>query len=273
MKKIVVFQDRRIRRIWHDDEWWFSVIDVVEALTESSNSRRYWSDLKRKLTEQEGFELYEKIVQLKLESPDGKSYRTDCANTKNMLRIIQSIPSKNAEPFKQWLAKVGYERVQEIENPELAYERAKKYYDLKGYPKDWIEQRVQSIKVRQELTDEWKKRDVTEEHEYAILTNEISTATFGIPIKEHKELKNLDPKFKNQNLRDHMTSLELVFNMLGEASTKEIAKEQDAQGFSENKTAAEKGGQIAGDARKSLEKQTGKSVVSKKNVDDIQKLT
>ncbi len=263
--KIVVFQDKKIRRIWYNQEWFFSVVDVVEALTDSSNSRRYWSDLKRQIEETEGFELYEKIVQLKLESSDGKKYATDCANTENMFRIIQSIPSKKAEPFKRWLAKVGYERIQEIENPELGQDRIKEYYELKGYPKEWIDKRLRGIAIRQELTEEWSKRGVEEKREYAILTNEISKATFGVGIHDHKGIKGLDSKFKNQNLRDHMTDLELIFNMLGEASTTEITKKKDAQGFVENKSVAKEGGKIAGDARKKLEQKTEESVVCEKN--------
>jgi DNA-damage-inducible protein D len=264
MDKLVVFQNKRIRRVWHKEEWYFSVIDVVEALEASTIPKRYWADLKSKLSE-EGFEPYDEIVQLKLEAPDGKKRLTDCANTENMLRIVQSIPSKKAEPFKRWLAKVGYERIQEIENPELAQERAKEYYELKGYPKEWIDKRLRGIAVRQTLTDEWKKRGIEENKEYAILTNEISEATFGVAIKDHKKIKCLDTRFNNQNLRDHMTDLELIFNMLGEASTTEIAKAKDARGFTENKDAAKDGGKIAGDARKKLEEKTKKKVVSKKN--------
>lgn len=260
--KLVVFEDKKIRRIWHTDEWFFSVVDVVEVLTESSIPRRYWSDLKKQL-EKEGFELYEKIVQLKLESSDGKKYSTDCANTKNVFRIIQSIPSKKAEPFKLWLAKVGYERVQEIENPELAHDRAKKYYEMKGYSDSWIDKRLRGIAVRHGLTDEWKSRDIKRPSEFAILTDEIARATFNLTTKEHKVYKGLDPKFKNQNLRDNMTELELIFGMLGEASTKEITKTNNSQGMDECKFSAKEGGDIAGRARKDLEKSIGRSVVSK----------
>jgi len=262
--KLVVFQDKKIRRIWHNDEWYFSVIDIVSVLTESKDAHDYWYRLKKRELES-GVELSTNCRQLKLESDDGKFYLTDCSNTKSLFRIIQSIPSKKAEPFKRWLAKVGYERVQEIENPELAQNRARKYYELKGYPKDWIDKRIHSIVIRQELTGEWDKRGVEEGKEFAILTNEISKATFGVGVQGHKKIKGIEPKFKNQNLRDHMTNLELVFNMLGEASTTEIAKVKDAQGFGENKTAAKEGGKIAGDARKNLEEKTGKKVVSKKN--------
>ncbi|MFT7615966.1 MAG: DNA-damage-inducible protein D [Candidatus Woesearchaeota archaeon] len=263
--RLVAFQDKKIRREWYDDEWYFSIVDIIMALTDSSIPRRYWSDLKKQIEMNEGSELYGKIVQLKMESSDGKKYATDCANTRDMFRIIQSIPSKKAEPFKQWLAKVGYERIQEIENPELAQNRAKEYYELKDYPKEWIDKRLRGISVRQALTDEWKNRGVEEKKEYAILTNEISKATFGVSIHDHKRIKNLNPKFKNQNLRDHMTDLELIFNMLGEASTTTIAKNKNAQGFIENKLAAKEGGNIAGDARNKLEQKTGDKIVSKKN--------
>lgn len=266
--KLIVFQGNNIRKTWHNDEWWFSVVDIIEILTESSIPKRYWSDLKSKLKE-EGFEMYDKIVQLKFKASDGKFYATDCANTENALRIVQSISSKKAEPMKRWLARVGYERVQEIENPELAMGRAKDYYKLKGYPEEWIEKRLRSIAIRKGLTDEWDKREIKEKREFAILTNEINKATFEVSIKEHKQIKKLNPKFKNQNLRDHMTDLELIFNMLGEASTKEIAKAKDARGFNENKAVAKEGGTIAGDARKQLEKETGKKVVSSDNAKQL----
>lgn len=263
-KALVVFEGKQIRRIWYKEGWWFSVVDIITVLTESTIPRRYWSDLKIKLNE-ESFELYEKIVQLKLPAADGKYYETDCANTESLFRIIQSIPSKKAEPFKLWLAQVGYERIQEIENPELAQDRAKEYYELKGYPKDWIDKRIRGIAIRQELTDEWKNRGVQEKREYAILTNEISKATFGVPIKVHKEIKGLDPKFKNQNLRDHMTDLELIFSMLGERLTTEATRKKDAQGFVENKEAAQEGGKVAGRARKDAENTFGIKVVSPDN--------
>jgi len=257
---LVVFQGKRIRRVWNEGEWFFSVVDVVDALEASTIPKRYWSDLKAKLSE-EGFEPYDKIVQLRLIAEDGKSRETDCANTKNVFRIIQSIPSPKAEPFKLWLAKVGYERVQEIENPELAQARMKELYKAKGYSDAWIEKRVRGIAIRQELTDEWDKRGVKEDREYAILTNEISKATFGKTVDEYKKLKGL----KRENLRDHMADLELIFNMLGEASTTEIARKKDARGFDENRTAAMKGGKIAGDARDKLELETGTSIVTTDN--------
>jgi hypothetical protein len=269
-EKLILFRDKKIRRIWHNEEWFFSVVDVVEALDASNRSRKYWADLKKKLTE-EGFEMSDKIGQLKLEAPDGKRYLTDCANTKSIFRIIQSIPSKKAEPFKRWLAKVGYERMQEIENPELAQDRAKEYYGKKGYPKDWIEKRLRGIAIRQDLTDEWKNRNVKEGKEYAILTNEIAKETFGVSIKEHKEIKSLDPKFENENLRDHMTDLELIFNMLGEKVATEITKKDEAEGFNECLDAGRRGGKVAGDARVNAEKEIGRSVVSKENYGNIKK--
>jgi DNA-damage-inducible protein D len=195
-----------------------------------------------------------------------------CWNITGILRLIQSIPSKNAEPFKRWLAKVGHQRIQEIENPELAQDRAKEYYEKKGYPESWIDKRLRGIAIRQDLTDEWKQRGVKEGREFAILTNEISQATFGIPIKEHKEIKNLDPKFKNENLRDHMDDLELIFNMLGEASTTKIARKKDAQGFIENKDVAKRGGAVAGTTRKQLEIETGDKIASKGSIETLNNL-
>ncbi|MEK6921861.1 MAG: Bro-N domain-containing protein [Nanoarchaeota archaeon] len=257
---LVVFQDKKIRRIWFNDEWWFSVVDITEVLTETGRARKYWSDLKIKLLE-EGFEVSEKIGQLKLPAEDGKLRETDCATTKNMFRIIQSISSPKAEPFKQWLAKVGYERVQEIQDPELAQKRMKELYKQKGYSDEWIEKRVRGIAVRQELTDEWKNRSVEEGREYAILTNEISKATFGKTVDEYKEFKGL----QKENVRDHMNDLELIFTMLGEASTTKIAQSKNAQGFVENKGAAQKGGKIAGDARENLELASGEKVVIPEN--------
>ncbi len=269
-KSLVVFQDKKIRRKWFNDEWYFSIVDVVAVLTESENPQTYWRVLKKRLKD-EGNETVTNCNALKMLSQDGKMRLTDAADTEELFRLIQSIPSKKAEPFKRWLAKVGYERIQEIENPELAQDRAKEYYELKGYPQDWIDKRLRGIAVRQALTEEWSKRGIEEKREYAILTNEISRATFGIGIKGHKKVKGLDPKFRNQNLRDHMTDLELIFNMLGEASTTEIAKKKDAQGFKDNKFAAKEGGKIAGDARKKLEIKTGDKVVSEKNYFNLAK--
>ncbi len=260
--RLVIFEDKKIRRIFHNGEWYFSVIDVVEVLSSSANPRRYWSDLKIQLVDKEGFnQLYGKIVQLKLESADGKKYLTDTANTETVFRIIQSIPSPKAEPFKRWLAQVGYERIQEIEDPELATKRTRAIYKAKGYSDDWIDKRMRGIAIREELTDEWDKRGIKLQREYAILTAEISKATFGMTPSEYKEHKGLE----RENLRDHMTHLELIFSMLGEASTKEIAVNRDAQGFDENKTAAAIGGKIAGNARRQLEEESGKPVISKTN--------
>jgi len=270
-KALVVFQNKKIRRVWYDDEWYFSVVDVVIVLTESIDAKDYWYRLKKRELESSGVELSTFCRQLKLESSDKKKYFTDCANTKSLFRIIQSIPSPKAEPFKRWLAKVGYERVQEIENPELAQERAKEYYEIKGYPKDWIDKRLRGIAIRQDLTDEWKNRGIQEEKDFAILTNEILKATFGVSIKNHKMIKGLDPKFKNQNLRDNMDDLELIFTMLGEASTTEITKSRDSQNFKQCKSSSKEGGKIAGNARKELEKKTGKNVISSKNYTDLTK--
>lgn len=263
---LVVFQEKAIRRTWHDEEWWFSVVDVVAILSESNNPNRYWSDLKRKLVQEAGSEQpYEKIVRLRLVAPDGKQRETDCANTEILFRIIQSIPSPKAEPFKRWLAQVGYERVKEIENPELASARARELYQAKGYTQAWIEKRLRSIAIRGELTDEWKQRGVQEGKEYSILTAEIARATFGVTPDAHSKLKGLDKVKTGNNLRDHMTDLELIFTMLGEAGTTEIARSKDAQGFVDNQQAAKEGGTIAGNARKALEAKSGKRVVSKQN--------
>jgi len=259
--RIVVFESKKIRRIWHNEEWFFSVVDVVEALTDSPTPRQYWGKVKKR--EFADLQLSPIWVQLKLESADGKNYATDCANTKGMFRIIQSIPSSKAEPFKQWLAQVGYDRIQEIENPELAQERMKELYELKGYPKDWIDKRLRGIAVRQNLTDEWKERGIQSEQDYAILTAEISKATFGITPAEYKELKRLTKK--NQNLRDHMTDLELIFTMLGERVTTEISQKEKPETFDKNKKVARRGGGVAGTARKETEKELGRSIVSVEN--------
>ena len=258
--RLVVFKDKQIRRLLHNNEWWFSVVDVCGALTDSVDAGAYWRKLKQRL-KAEGSEVVTNCHGLKLEAADGKKYATDCANTEGIFRIIQSIPSPKAEPFKRWLAKVGYERVQEIEDPELASKRTKELYRAKGYSEAWIEKRMRGIAIRAELTDEWKKREVGAEPEYAILTAEISKAAFGMTPAEYKQHKGL----KRENLRDHMTDLELIFSMLGEAATTEIARKQDAQGFSENKVAAHKGGRIAGGAREKLEAETGTKVVSQEN--------
>lgn len=261
---LVVFQERSIRRAWNNNEWWFSVVDVCGVLTESADPGAYWRKLKQRLSA-EGSEVVTFCHGLKLEAPDGKQRVTDCANTEGLFRIVQSIPSPRAEPFKRWLAQVGYERVKEIENPELASARARALYQAKGYPQAWIEKRLRSIAVRGELTDEWKARGVTEGKEYAILTAEIARATFGVTPGAHTRLKGLDKVKTGNNLRDHMTDLELIFTMLGEASTTEIARRKDALGFGANRDAAKKGGAVAGNARKELEAKTGKPVVSRAN--------
>jgi methylphosphotriester-DNA--protein-cysteine methyltransferase len=259
--KIALFKGKEVRKVIHNDEWWFSIIDIVGVLSESDRPRKYWSDLKKKLEKEGYIEVSDKIGQLKMESPDGKLRETDAANTETIFRIIQAIPSPKAEPFKRWLAKVGYERVQEIENPELATKRTRALYKAKGYSDEWIEKRMRGIAIREELTDEWDKRGVKTDKEYSILTAEISKATFGMTPSEYKELKGL----KRQNLRDHMNDLELIFSMLGEASTTEITRNIDVQGFDQSKVAAQKGGKIAGDARKKLEIESGKKVSTKDN--------
>ncbi|OGT98759.1 MAG: phage antirepressor protein [Geobacteraceae bacterium GWB2_52_12] len=258
--RLVVFQSKEIRRLLIDNIWFFAVVDVIAALTDSDKPRDYWYRMKQR-EKISGVELSTICRQFKLEAQDGKLRETDCANTEGIFRIIQSIPSPKAEPFKLWLAKVGYERVQEIEDPELAIARTREVYRAKGYSEAWIEKRMRGIAVRTELTEEWKNRDVGEAPEYAILTAEISKAAFGMTPAEYRQHKGLE----RENLRDHMTDLELIFSMLGEASTTEIARKKDAQGFDENKVSARKGGKIAGDARKKLEIETGASVVSSEN--------
>jgi DNA-damage-inducible protein D len=258
---IAVFRGKEIRKTIHKNEWWFSVVDVVSVLTDSVNPRDYWYKMKLRVKDEDGLELSTLCRQLKLQSTDGKYYETDCANTETMFRIIQSIPSPKAEPFKRWLAKVGYERVQEIENPELATKRTRALYKAKGYSDDWIEKRMRGIAIREELTDEWKNREVREKREYEILTAEIAKAAFGITPNQHKKYKRL----KRENLRDHMTDLELIFSMLGEAATTEITRVDDTRGFVENKKAARKGGEVAGKARTDLEQKTGKRVVTREN--------
>jgi len=258
---IVVFQDSRIRRLWFEEEWYYSVVDVVAVLTDSVNPRDYWYRMKTREAESGGIELSTFCRHLKLESSDGKKYETDCANVESMFRIIQSIPSRRAEPFKLWLARVGYERVQEIEDPELAQKRMKEIYKAKGYSDAWIEKRIRGIAIRDELTDEWSERGVESPVEFSILTAEISKATFDLAPNEYKRFKGLE----KQNLRDHMTDLELIFSMLGEASTTEIARGKDSQGFNENKDAAVEGGTVAGNARKDLEERSKTNVVSSEN--------
>ena len=259
-----IFEEKEVRRSWHDEQWFFSIIDIVGILSESPNPRRYWSDLKRKLISEGYSELYEKIVQLKLQSSDGKMYETDSSNLSGIFRIIQSIPSPKAEPFKQWLARVGQERIEEIQDPELAVTRAKEIYDKKGYPKDWVDKRMRGIAVRNTLTDEWKDRGVSKGFEYAILTDEIYKATFDKSAKEYMDYKNLDKK-AGDNLRDHMGDIELILTMLGEATTTKITTEEDSRGLDKLKRDANVGGGVAGRTRKDIEIQTGKKVISKDN--------
>lgn len=263
--QIKLFEEKKVRSIWDENEqqWYFSVIDVVEVLTESVNPRDYWFKMKKRVHSEDGLELSTICRQFKMTAQDGKMRETDCANVKSLLRIIQSIPSPKAEPFKQWLAQVGYERMQEIENPELAQERMKELYEKKGYPKDWIDKRLRGIAIRQNLTDEWKERGITKEKDYAILTAEISKATFGLTPSEYKNVKGLTKK--NQNLRDHMTDLELIFTMLGERVTTEISQQEKPEDFEGNKDVARRGGNVAGVARKETEKELGHSVISSEN--------
>lgn len=251
-----------VRHILHKGEWWFSIVDTVERLTDSPNPRVYWGVLKGRLEKDEGFiELFTKCKQLKLESTDGKKYKTDCANTETLLRIIQSIPSLKAEPFKRWLAKVGYERIQETADPELAHQRARSLYENQGHDPDWIAKRLRGMATRDELTDEWKARGIKKPQEFATLTAINSKAALGVTPSQHKQIKNLN----RENLRDHMTTLELIFSELGEAAAKAITQQKDAQGFSENKETAKIGGQIAGNARHELEQKLGRSIVNPQN--------
>jgi len=260
--KLIVFENKKIRHTWYKEDWWFSVVDVVGILTDNNfqGARNYWKVLKHRL-KKEGSETVTNCNRLKLEAPDGKMRETDCANKEGLFRIIQSIPSKKAEPFKLWLAKVGSERIDEIENPELAQKRMKELYKSKGYSSDWIEKRVRGIAVRDELTDEWSKRGIKTKKEYSILTAEISKATFGLTPNEYKNFKGL----KRENLRDHMDDLELIFNMLGEASTTKIARSKNPLGFNENKNVAKEGGAVAGVARKELERKSGEQIVTSEN--------
>lgn len=258
--KIALFKGKKIRKTIYKNEWWFSVVDICEVLTDSTDAGAYWRKLKQRLKEEKS-----KVVTfchgLKLAAADGKKYETDCANTEGIFRIIQSIPSPKAEPFKRWLAKVGYERVQEIENPELATKRTRTLYKLKGYSDDWIEKRMRGIAIREELTDEWQKRGAKEQKDYEILTAEISKATFGMTPKDYKKFKRL----KRENLRDHMDDFELIFTMLGERSTTEIHRNEDSKGMIKLKEDAEIGGKIAGNAKKELEKKLGRSITTKEN--------
>ena len=267
---IQLFEDQKIRTAWdaEKEEWYLSIIDAISVLTGTANPRRYWSDLKRKLKAEGANELYEKIVQLKMLSSDGKRYKTDVANTEQLLRIIQSIPSPKAEPFKAWLAMVGKERIEETIDPEQAIDRALDTYLKKGYSEEWIHQRLLAIRIRNELTDEWKKRRVQKGKEYAILTDEISRAWSGMTTGQYKRLKGMT----KENLRDNMTDMELVLTMLAEASTTDISKTAKPQTFEENKQVAKRGGKVAGIARQALEAETGKPVITEKNAFDFQQL-
>jgi len=258
--KIAIFKGKNIRKILHNNEWWFSVVDICGVLTESADAGAYWRKLKQRLLA-EGSQVVTFCHGLKLEAPDGKKYVTDCADTEGVFRIVQSIPSPKAEPFKRWLAKVGYERVREIENPELATKRTRMLYKIKGYSDDWIEKRMRGIAIREELTDEWKDRGARKDKDYEILTAEISKNTFGITPGQYRELK----KLKRENLRDHMDDLELIFTMLGERATTEIHRTEASRGVKKLKKDAKAGGKIAGDARKALEKRTKRPVVSGHN--------
>ena len=259
--KISLFKGIKIRKTLFQNEWWFSVSDVIAILTNSVNPLAYWRKLKERLLKEGGNETVTKCHGLKMMAQDGKMRKTDCADTEGIFRIIQSIPSPKAEPFKRWLAKVGYERVQEIENPELATKRTRVLYKLKGYPEDWIEKRMRGIAIREELTDEWQKRGAQEEKDYEILTAEISKAAFGITPSDYKKIKGL----KRENLRDHMDDFELIFTMLSERSTTEIHRQENSAGMPKLKSDANRGGKIAGVARNELEKELGRSVVSNEN--------
>ncbi|MBS6552391.1 MAG: phage antirepressor protein [Clostridium sp.] len=265
-----LFEQQQVRSSYdeNNEKWYFSIIDIISILTESKNPRRYWSDLKIKLSDEEGFDqLYEKIVQLKLTSSDGKKYNTDCADVETLLRIIQSVPSKKAEPIKQWLAKVGQERIQELADPSTALDRARDIWQKQGRSAKWIQQRMSGQETRNKLTDYWSDHGIEESNEFAILTNIIHQEWTGLTVKEHKQLKNL----KSQNLRDHMSEAELIFTALAELSTRQIAESEEATGFSDNKKSAKRGGNIAKQAREKLELETGKKVVTGENFLPAQK--
>ena len=258
-KSIVIFQNKKIKRTWFNDEWWFVAVDIIEALTDSKDPANYLKDMRRR---DEGFKQgWGQIATPLLIDTVGGKQKINCVSTKGAFRLIQSIPSKKAEPFKLWLAQVGYDRIQEIENPELAQQRMKKIYEAKGYSQDWIEKRVRGIAIRDELTDEWKKRDVKTEREYAILTSEISKATFGMTPNEYKRFKGL----RRENLRDHMNDLELIFSMLGERVSTEITRKEDARGYKRVEGVARRGGRIAGNARKETEKELRRPITSNEN--------
>ena len=269
-KVIAIFKGRQIRRHWDAKKelWYFSVIDVVRVLTDSTDARKYWNKLAQRLRG-EGSESVTKCHQLKMKSSDGKKYLTDVADTETLLRLIQSIPSPNAEPFKLWLARIGYERLEETADPEIAINRALKTYLQKGYSAEWVNLRLKSIEIRKDLTDEWENRGVKEGLEFAILTNEITKAWTGMTTKGYKSLKNL----KKENLRDNMTNLELVLNMLAETATTEISKTKKPKDFGENKKVAKIGGSVAGKARENIEKETGKRVISNKNAKELHRLS
>jgi hypothetical protein len=266
--EIAIFKGKEIRKTIYNNEWWFSVVDVVGVLTDSANPNDYWYKMKIRVKDEEEIQLSTICRSLKLEASDGKKYETDCANAEGMFRIIQSIPSPKAEPLKRWLAKVGYERIQEIEDPELATKRTRMLYKLKGYSEDWIEKRMRGIAIREELTDEWQKRGAREKKDYEILTAEISKAAFGVTPGEYQKLKGL----KRENLRDHMDDLELIFSMLGERATTEIHRTENSRGVPKLKADANAGGDIAGGARKKLEKRLGRSIVSPENFKNQKKL-
>lgn len=259
--KLAAFEGRQIRKAFHKGGWWFSVIDVVEVLVGGDRPRKYWNDLKKKLIAEGYIEVSEKIGQLKMTAPDGKQRLTDCANTETLFRIIQSIPSPKVEPLKRWLAKVGKERLDEIDNPELAMGRMQDLYEKKGYPKEWIDKRLRGIAVRQDLTDEWKERGAASSKEFAILTNEIMHGTFDLKVDEYKQVKSL----QRENLRDHMTDIELILTMLAEATTTKLHRDRDSQGMDPLKKDAKDGGAVAGRTRKDIEQQTGKPVISPEN--------
>ena len=267
---VKMFEGSQIRSVWDNEreEWYFSVVDVIGSLTESNNPRDYWYRVKKRMSEEERSELSTFCRQLKLKSTDGKSYKTDVADMQGIFRIIQSVPSPKAEPFKMWLAEVGKERIDEIIDPELTIDRALEGYARKGYSREWINQRLQAIQVRKELTDTWQDHGVKAGNEYAILTNEISKAWSGMTTREYKDFKGL----KNENLRDNMSTTELILNMLAETATKDIAEATNPQGLDENKQVAQDGGSIAGDARKSIEARTGKPVITSKNAMDLGRL-
>ena len=267
---VKIFEGSQIRSVWDNEreEWYFSVVDVIGSLTESNNPRDYWYRVKKRMSEEERSELSTFCRQLKLKSTDGKSYKTDVADMQGIFRIIQSVPSPKAEPFKMWLAEIGKERIDEIIDPELTIDRALEGYARKGYSREWINQRLQAIQVRKELTDTWQDHGVKAGNEYAILTNEISKAWSGMTTREYKDFKGL----KKENLRDNMSTTELILNMLAETATKDIAEAINPQGLDENKQVAQDGGSIAGDARKSIEARTGKPVITSKNAIDLGRL-